>query len=170
MSKPRGLTVNMLKLYHGMHKASPSQLLVLPVRRPDFFQKRKGKQLYSNRNSFFPLVPDRYLMTYWLCDRIRRLQILFTFGPNNTAKAFIGLQPRPLASYADCESHETGVLGPEALITFPCCLLFMQSCLLKAILCGFVSSAPCVYTLSSSRVCLYFPALIKGLRRIDYSG
>ncbi len=40
---------------------------------------------------------------------MRRLQILFTFGPNTTQqKPFIGLQPQLPASYrlADCESHQ----------------------------------------------------------------
>ncbi len=122
MSKPRGLTVNTLKLYHGMHKASPSQLLVLPGRRPDFFQKRKEKELFSNINSFFPLVPDHYLMTSGLCDRIRSLQILFTLGPNTTQQRHSSASSSDLwlaSSYANCESHQTGRLGPEALVTFP---------------------------------------------------
>ncbi len=137
---------------------------------PIFSKKEKKKNCIPTEILSFLWSPIAIL---WLPDFVTgydAYRLCLRLTKHNTAKAFIGLQPRPLASYADCESHETGVLGPEALITFPCCLLFMQSCLLKAILCGFVSSAPCVYTLSSSRVCLYFPALIKGLRRIDYSG
>ncbi len=45
----------------------------------------------------------------------------------------------------------------------------MQPCLLKALR-GFVSSALSVFTLSSSRVCLYFPILINIIKGVDCPG
>ncbi len=85
---------------------------------PIFFQKRKEKEFYSSWNSFFLLVPNRHLMTSWLflvvtgCDAYSSCLRLDQTRHSN--KAF----GSPPLRNADCEYHQTGGLGAEALVTF----------------------------------------------------
>ncbi len=65
------------------------------------------------------------------------------FGPNITQQKGVR---RPTASYTDCESHQTGGLGPEALVTFLLSSFVYVIMPLKIIIRVFVSSALSVFT------------------------
>ncbi len=110
---------------------------------PIFFQKRKEKEYYFSRNYFFLLVPDRYLMASGLgYDAYRScLRLNQTRHSKRHSSAYSPGLRLTIQTVNPIKQADYRAWGINLFYFF---IFFF------------------VYTLSSSRVCLYFPALIKG--------